>query len=98
MPVDNLAGLVFEEDKAGYLAGALAGMLTKSNVVGAVFGTDLVPPVVKFGKGYEAGARAAKADVKVMTAYHPGGLTRGFSDPDWGKATTIQMIQQQADV
>jgi basic membrane protein A len=97
-PVENLAGLIFDEDKAGYLAGALAGLLTKSNVVGAVLGTDLVPPVVKFGKGYEAGAKAVNANVKVIMAYHPGGLARGFSDPDWGKATTTQMIQQQADV
>ena len=97
-PLDNVAGLVFEEDKAGYLAGALAGLITKSNVVAAVLGTDLVPPVVKFGKGYENGAKAVNANIKVLTAYHPGGLSRGFSDPDWGKATTVQMIQQQADV
>jgi basic membrane protein A len=97
-PVDNLAGLIFDEDKAGYLAGALAGLLTQSGTVGAVLGTDLVPPVVKFGKGYEAGAKAVKPDIKVLMAYHPGGLARGFSDPDWGKATTTQMIQQQADV
>jgi basic membrane protein A len=97
-PLDNLAGLVFDEDKAGYLAGALAGLLTKTGTIGAVLGTDLVPPVVKFGKGYEAGAKAAKPDIKVLMAFHPGGLARGFSDPDWGKATTTQMIQQQADV
>ena len=63
-----------------------------------MLGTDLVPPVVKFGKGYEAGAKAVKPDIKVLMAYHPGGLARGFTDPDWGKATTTQMIQQQADV
>jgi basic membrane protein A and related proteins len=97
-PIENLVGLIFDEDKAGYLAGALAGLLTQSNTVGAVLGTDLVPPVVKFGKGYEAGAKAVKPDVKVLMAYHPGGLARGFTDPDWGKATTTQMIQQQADV
>jgi len=97
-PADNVAGLIFDEDKAGYLAGALAALLTKSNVVAGVLGTDLVPPVVKFGKGYEAGAKAVKSDVRVIMAYHPGGLARGFSDPDWGKATTTQMIQQQADV
>ena len=97
-PVENIAGLIFDEDKAGFLAGALAGLLTKSNVVAAVLGTDLVPPVVKFGKRYEAGAKYVKQEVRVIMAYHPGGLARGFSDPDWGKNTTTQMIQQQADV
>jgi basic membrane protein A len=97
-PIDNVAGLIFDEDKAGYLAGALAGLLTQTGTVAAVLGTDIVPPVVKFGKGYEAGAKAVRPDVKVLMAFHPGGLARGFSDPDWGKATTTQMIQQQADV
>jgi basic membrane protein A and related proteins len=96
--IENVTGLIFDEDKAGYLAGALAGLLTQSGTIGAVLGTDLVPPVVKFGKGYEAGAKAVKPDIKVLMAYHPGGLARGFTDPDWGKATTTQMIQQQADV
>ncbi|MBA2450099.1 MAG: BMP family ABC transporter substrate-binding protein, partial [Chloroflexi bacterium] len=97
-PVDNLAGLIFDEDKAGYLGGALAGLMTKSGTIGAVLGTDLVPPVVKFGKGYDAGAKAVRPDVRLLLAYHPGGLARGFSDPDWGKATAQQMIQQGADV
>jgi basic membrane protein A len=97
-PMENVAGLIFDEDKAGYLAGALAGLLTKTNVVAGVLGTDLVPPVVKFGRGYEAGAKAVKPEIRVIMAYHPGGLARGFSDPDWGKNTTTQMIQQQADV
>src|SRR4029078_12648249 len=38
-----------------------------------------------------------KPDIMVLMAYHPGGLSRGFTDPDWGKATTTQMVQQQAD-
>ena len=97
-PIDNLVGLIFDEDKAGYLAGALAGLMTKTGVIGAALGTDLVPPVVKFGRGYEVGAKAVRPDVRVLIAYHPGGLARGFTDPDWGKATAQQMIQQQADI
>ena len=34
----NYTGLIFDEDKAGFLAGYLAGYLTKTNKVGAVFG------------------------------------------------------------
>ncbi|MDQ3809873.1 MAG: BMP family ABC transporter substrate-binding protein, partial [Chloroflexota bacterium] len=48
----NVAGLIFEEDKAGYLAGFLAGSLTRTNVVGQVLGTPVVPPVERFGIGY----------------------------------------------
>src|SRR5262249_16313417 len=57
-----------------------------------------VPPVVKFGKGYEAGAKYINPTIKVLTWYHPGGLAKGFSDPEEGKKQALQMISQGADV
>jgi basic membrane protein A len=94
----NLAGLIFEEDKAGFLAGALAALMSESGTVGAVLGTDVVPPVVKFGKGYENGAKYINPDITVLLAYHPGGLAKGFIDPEWGKQTAVQQMDQGADV
>ena len=94
----NLAGLIFDEDKAGFLAGALAAQMSKSGTIGQVLGTDVVPPVVKFGKGFENGARYARSDIRVLTWYHPGGLARGFTDPEEGKKQALQMISQGADV
>jgi len=96
--VPNLAGLIFDEDKAGYLAGYLAGSLTKSGTVGQVLGTPLVPPVEKFGVGYINGAKASKSGVKVLSACHPGGLAKGFTDPQWGKDTVNQEMSQSADI
>lgn len=96
--VTNLAGLTFDEDKAGYLAGFLAGSLTKSGTVGQVLGTPIVPPVEKYGLGYINGAKAAKSGVKVLSACHPGGLAKGFSDPGWGNDTANQEMSQNADV
>ena len=43
--IDNLAGLIFPEDKQGFWAGALAAMLTETGTVGQVLGTDLIPPL-----------------------------------------------------
>ena len=57
-----------------------------------------MPPVEKFGVGYINGAKAAKPGVRVLSACHPGGLARGFTDPEWGKDTTNQEISQGADV
>jgi basic membrane protein A len=96
--VPNLAGLIFDEDKAGYLAGYLAGALTKSGTVGQVLGTPLVPPVEKFGVGYINGAKASKSGIKVLSACHPGGLAKGFTDPQWGKDTVNQEMSQSADI
>jgi basic membrane protein A and related proteins len=96
--VANLSGLVFEEDKSGFLAGALAAQMSKTRVIGQVLGTDVVPPVVKFGKGFEAGAKHINAQIDVKTWYHPGGLAKGFTDPEEGKKQALQMIAGNADV
>jgi basic membrane protein A len=94
----NVAGLVFHEDQAGFLVGALAGWLTKSNIVASVLGTNQVPAVVAYGKGFENGAKFANDGVDVITTYHPGGLDVAFSDPGWGGDTARQAIDNGADV
>jgi len=96
--VPNVAGLVFHEDHAGYLAGVLAANLTKTGTIGGVFGTDLVPAVVAFREGYEAGAKTVKPDINIISAYHPGEIAQAFTDPEWGAATAAQAIDGGADV
>lgn len=94
----NVVGLVFHEDQAGFLAGALAAHLTQSGTIAAVLGTDLIPAVVAFKEGYEAGARHVNPDIKLISTYHPGELSQAFVDPEWGAATAKQAIDQGADV
>ena len=96
--VPNVVGLVFDEAKSGFLAGVLAGSLTKTKVVAAVLGTDLVPPVVNFNRGYIAGAKWVDPTINVISTYHPGGMDVAFTDPDWGATTARQAIGQKADV
>ncbi|MCL4262097.1 MAG: BMP family ABC transporter substrate-binding protein [Anaerolineae bacterium] len=96
--IANLAGLMFNEDKAGFLAGALAAMLTESGTIGAVLGTDLVPPVVAFKEGYENGALYINPDITLISTFHPGGLDVAFTDPEWGASTARQALDQSADV
>ena len=95
--IANYAGLVFNEDKAGFMAGALAGLLTKTNKVGAVVGTDTVPPVVAFTKGWENGAKYTNPNVEVSSIYHPAGDT-AFNDPTWGATNAKQLLDQGFDV
>jgi basic membrane protein A and related proteins len=97
-PLPNVVGLVFNEDRSGFLAGALAAHLTESGTIAAVLGTDLVPPVVAFKEGYEAGARYINPDINVISTYHPGELSQAFTDPEWGANTARQAIDQGADV
>ena len=91
----NLAGLIFHEDQAGYLAGVLAASMSKSGTIAAVLGTDLVPPVVAFNEGYIAGAKSVNPDINILSTYHPGEINQAFTDPEWGAATARQAIDQR---
>ncbi len=94
----NLTGLVFHEDNSGYLAGVLAASLSATGIIGGVFGTDLVPPVVAFKEGYDNGAKSVNPDINIISTYHPGEISQAFVDPEWGAATAKQAIDQGADV
>jgi basic membrane protein A len=97
--VANVVGLNFPEDQSGFLAGALAAMVSESGKIGAVLGTDAVPPVWRFGEGYRAGAAYIDPDVEVTTVYHNDvGFDKTFTDPEWGKTTAISMIDKGVDV
>ncbi|HOU24401.1 MAG TPA: extracellular solute-binding protein [Anaerolineae bacterium] len=88
----NFAGLVFSEDQSGFLAGCLAGLMTKSNVVGIVAGME-IPPVIKFRKGYENGVKHVNPNAKVLGVY-----IDSFTDPARGKEAALSQIAEKADV
>lgn len=97
--VANLVGLVFPEDQAGFLVGALAAQMSKSGKIGGVFGTDVVPPVWRFGEGYRAGALYINPDIEIFIVYHSDvGFDKTFTDPEWGASTAKSMIDKGADV
>ncbi|TMC76637.1 MAG: BMP family ABC transporter substrate-binding protein [Chloroflexi bacterium] len=89
----NYQGLLFNEAQAGYLAGIVAGTITKSGKIGAVGGRSDVPPVVSYIKGYQNGAKAIKSSVTVTVNY-----TEDFNAPDKGEASAKTMTGQGVDV
>jgi len=97
--VPNVVGLIFPEDQSGFLAGALAALMSESGKIGSVCGTDAVPPVWRFGEGYRAGAKYVRPDVEVSVVYHNDvGFDKTFTDPEWGKTTALSMIDKGVDV
>ncbi|HIC88254.1 MAG TPA: BMP family ABC transporter substrate-binding protein [Anaerolineae bacterium] len=91
-PVPNIQGLVFREDQSGFLAGALAGQMTKSKVVGIVAGME-IPPVKKFRNGYEHGVKCVCPDCEVLGVY-----IDSFTDPARGKTAALSQVNEGADV
>jgi basic membrane protein A and related proteins len=94
----NYQGLVFKEEQVGYLAGVLAGSVSKSGVIGTLGGINTIPAVVRYINGYRNGAASVNPDIDVKVAYVSTDITKAFNDPGTGKSIGQQMIGQKADV
>jgi basic membrane lipoprotein Med (substrate-binding protein (PBP1-ABC) superfamily) len=88
----NLVGIQYREDQGGFLAGALAAMMTKSGTVAGVYGID-IPPVVKFRNGFENGARYVDPAIGLIGVY-----IDDFVAPDRGASAAEQFMGEGADV
>lgn len=88
----NVVSLLFAEEQAGFLAGALAGLMTRNNMAGMVAGMAL-PPVVRFRRGYDAGVRYVCEPCEVLGVY-----IDSFTDPARGKTAALSQIDEGADV
>src|SRR5574341_845833 len=94
----NLTGLVFHEEQSGFLAGALAAMVTQTHRVAAVCEAKFVDAMRRYCDGFQAGARYVKPEVHVDVIYREGATEDLFNDPDWGRTTAVQLVDQGADV
>lgn len=82
----NYTSLYFAEDQAGYLAGIVAASASKNGSIGAIGGTTLCAPCVRYIQGYELGAKSVKSDIKVSSAYVTNDFSNAaFNDPAGGK-------------
>jgi basic membrane protein A len=97
-PYKNVTGLNFHEDIGGFLAGATAGLMTKSNVVGGVFGCQFIPAVARYEVGYYNGVKFVNPDAKVIDIYHPGSIDVCFGDATFGSETAQTLVSEGADV
>ena len=91
----NVQGLIFKEQEAGYLAGYMAGLYIKDEGGGTIssVGGQKIPPVDHYIAGYNAGAKAANPDVKTVYGY-----SQDFVDQAKCKELALNQIQQGAKV
>jgi basic membrane lipoprotein Med (substrate-binding protein (PBP1-ABC) superfamily) len=88
----NFVGIQFREDQAGFLAGAMAALMTESDKVGGVYGVE-IPPVVKFRNGFEQGVRHINPEIELFGVYIPD-----FVAPQLGAETAEAFIAEGVDV
>jgi basic membrane protein A len=97
--IANVADMLFKQEDAGYVAGALAGLLArghvgsaKHNTIGYLGGVP-IPQVDRYLAGYVAGARRVDPGVMIIGQY-----AGTFSDPSKGRSIGLAQISQGADV
>lgn len=88
----NLAGLEFAFEDGSYLAGMLAGAMTRSGKIGAIGGQE-IPPVRRSFYAFEQGAKAVNPSVQVITSY-----IGNWDDASAGKEQALAMIGRGVDI
>jgi basic membrane protein A len=88
----NVAGADFAFEEASYLAGMLAGTMTKSNILGVIGGTEL-PPVKRSFEAYEQGAKSVNPKIRLVVSY-----IGNWDDASAGKEQAIAQISRGADI
>ncbi len=90
--VGNVAPLIYRLEEASYLAGMVAGGMTRSNLLGFVGGIEL-PPIQAAYRGWVRGAKATNANVETRKIY-----LNSFDDAAAGREAALALIRAGADV
>ncbi len=89
----NLVSYQINVHESSFLAGLVAGSLTKTKIVGAVVGGD-APGLNQYFYGYKQGVLEVCPDCEVMLSY----LGFDFRNPTLGKETTAAQYDEGADI
>ena len=96
----NIYSVTLRSKENGYLAGVLAGLLTRSrlartnpqNVVGFIGGQN-IPVILDYHDGFVAGVKQVNPTARIISVY-----AGSFTDPVKGKQLASGMIGQGADI
>ncbi|MBC8063119.1 MAG: BMP family ABC transporter substrate-binding protein [Clostridiaceae bacterium] len=91
----NVTDLVFKAEEGSFLVGSVAGLVTKTNVIGYIGAQD-IPFFRKFQGGYMQGVSLVNPKAKVISKYVNG--LNPFLVPNRGNELANELIDQGADV
>jgi basic membrane protein A len=92
----NVESVVFTEEQGSYLAGIMAGMASKTGVVGFIGGMD-IPLIRRFGCGYAQGVKSVNANDTVILNM-TGTDGSAWNNPVKGAEIAKSQQSQKADV
>ncbi len=88
----NVAAMSFSFDEPSYIAGIVAGSMTKSGTIGCIGGTE-IPPVKAAFDAFTAGAKSVNPKVKVLVSY-----IGNWEDASAGKEQALAQLGRGVDV
>ncbi|MEM1484378.1 BMP family protein [Oscillospiraceae bacterium PP1C4] len=93
---ENFHAFQIADEEQGFMMGVISALLTKTNKVGFVGGSEIAP-IIKGGKGFAQGVAYVNKDlgknVEVVSA-----MTGNFEDVNKAKETATAMIEAGVDV
>ncbi|MCM2324673.1 MAG: BMP family ABC transporter substrate-binding protein, partial [Oligoflexia bacterium] len=92
----NVKSLLFEEHEGSYLAGAAAGLFSKTGKVGFIGGMD-IPLIRRFELGYIAGVKKVNPKAKVISNFI-GVTGEAWNNPAKAKELAVSQYGAGADV
>lgn len=94
---DNVVCVFFNEHEAGFLAGVAAALSTKTNKLGFVGGME-IPPVQRFGWGFQAGVTYANKNLGTKAEIVDYVYQGSFDNIPAGQTLASGMYSKGADI
>ena len=88
----NVGAFRFYLEEGFYLAGMMAGKMTKTGIIAEIGGIPNIPSIESTFKAFDAGARAVRPDIQIKKVY-----AGSFEDQAKAKQATEAVIAQGAD-
>ena len=92
LPTENIMSMLPNADQIGSIAGIIAGLMSKSNVIGFIGGMELDTTKSKLAH-FESAAQVINPAIKAVSAY-----AGSFNDTAKGMELAASMINEGADV
>ncbi|HEU5014350.1 MAG TPA: BMP family protein [Roseiflexaceae bacterium] len=94
----NYASVTLKNEEGGYLLGVLAGLMTKSNVIGTIAGLQM-RPILATVEGFKSGVRAVNPHARIIDRVlaNPTANT-GMNSTNGANVEAEELITQGADI
>lgn len=94
----NYASVTLKNEEGGYLLGVLAGLMTKSNIIGTIAGIQM-RPILATVEGFRSGVWAVNPQARILDRVLPSPTSNsGMNSTSGANAEAEELIAKGADI